>query len=141
MEHLWDQVSYKIWSTYCLLIVTHSTSHQLSAKTELPTLYDATLNWKHVILESTTFNVLNVRIWRLYKSNLSLYDQLLSNITSQMKIFTILIKQNLQWVLLQLQKWLCRMIILVIQFLHSLETVSESQLLKLLICMTELYLL
>ena len=98
--------------------------------TEFGISYNVMIFSKHVFYKNMIIDELFVKIQVKYKSDLSSYKIQLKNKRSQMRIFTTLIKQVLQWVWLLSQKWLLKLINIHVQTSYNLRIRSELQLLK-----------
>ena len=108
-----------------------------SESTGFGTLYNTMIFSKHIFCRNMIIDELFVKIQVKYKSGLSLYKVQLKSEESQMKIFTTLMKQALQWAWLLLQKWLLKLKNVHIQVLYNLGIRSELQLLRPLMHLTE----
>ena len=77
--------------------MTHQSLLLLSESTGFRTSYNTMIFSKHIFYGNTIIGEPFVKIQVKYKSDLSSYKVQLKSKKSQMKIFTTLIKQALQW--------------------------------------------
>ena len=108
--------------------------------TEFGILYNTMMFSKHVFYKNMIINKPFVKIQVKYKNDLSLYKVQLKNEKSQIRIFTTLMKQTLQWAWLLLQKWLLRLTNVHIQALYNLGIGSGLQLSRPLMHLAEYFL-